>query len=249
MEQIVVKSQAELDSINTDYNGRIIIEFGTPYKRAVVNRRFRFSIVARENSSVEAWGNSSVEAWGNSSVVAWGNSSVVARENSSVVAWGNSQVVDYTDTHDIKTNGNARIVYEPKTIDEYLDYYGIDKIGDYVRLYKAVHKRSDSYVSDFDKDFTYTVGSVVESMNGFNTDVFDDCGAGLHIAYKEWCVDYGRDWDDLAILEVEAEIKSIIVPLLNPGKVRAPKVKVIREVPLDECGLLGKMIAKRRAEK
>lgn len=39
---IEVKSQAEFDAIPIDYIGRIIIEFGTRYNRAVVNRKFRF---------------------------------------------------------------------------------------------------------------------------------------------------------------------------------------------------------------
>ena len=71
MKEKIVTSQAELDAIPVDFDGRIIIKFGTPYNRAVVNRRFMRSVVA----------------WGNSSVVARENSSVVARENSSVEAW------------------------------------------------------------------------------------------------------------------------------------------------------------------
>ncbi len=63
-----------------------------------------------------------------------------------------------------------------------------------------------------------------------------------------WCLDWGRNWKDLAILEVEAEIDSIVLPTHSDGKVRAPKVKVLREVPLEECGLYGNMLAKRKKE-
>ena len=72
------------------------------------------------------------------------------------------------------------------------------------------------------------------------------CGHGIHISYKEWALDYGKNWNDLAILEVEADISSIIVPLNGSGKVRTDKVLVLREVPLEECGLLGKIMAKKR---
>ena len=320
MEEIIVKSQAELDALPTDYDGRIYIEFGTPYNRAVVKRRFKYSVVAwgnssvvawgnssvearknssvearenssvvawenssvearenssvvawenssvvaRENSSVEARGNSSVEAWGNSSVVAWENSSVEAWKNSSVEAWenssveargnssvearGNAQVVDEARNGAVSVSGNARIVYNPRNISEYLKHHGIDATDGKTRLYKAVHKKKDTYVDDRDSKFTYTIGEEAHA-DKLDTNNQEDCGNGIHMAYKEWCVDYGREWEDLAILEVEAEVSGIVVPLGGRGKVRAEKVLVLREVPLEECGLLGKILAKRMKEK
>ena len=229
MKDIIVKSQEELDKLPVDYDGRIIIEFGTPYNRAVVNRRFMRSVVAR--------GNSSVVAWDNSSVVAWDNSSVVAR--------GNSQVTDATRSHKVSVAGNARIVYNPRNIEEYLDHYGIEHDGKTAKLYKAVHKRDGEYLSDWDSDFEYAIGETAVA-SGLDTGIEEDCGRGIHMAHKAWCVDYGRAWSDLAILEVEAEIDGIIVPIDALGKVRAKSVKVLREVPLSECGLYGKMIMKRR---
>ena len=261
MKEITVTSQAELDALPIDYDGRIIIKFGTPYNRAVVNRRFKYrveargnsSVVARGNSSVVAWENSSVvarenssvEAWGNSSVVAWGNSSVVARGNSSVRASGNTQVVDSTRDHDIETSGNARIVYNPRNIEEYLQHYGIEQTDGKVKLYKAVHKRDGRYFSDHDNSFEYTIGKEAAAKR-LDTDTGHDCGQGIHIAHKAWVLDYGRGWSDLAIIEVEADISKIIVPKDCSGKVRTDKVLVIREVPLEECGLLGKILAKRK---
>lgn len=64
MEEIIVTNQAQLDEVPVDYNGRIIIKFGTPYNRAVVKRKYVFAVVAWENSSVEAWGNSTVGGMG-----------------------------------------------------------------------------------------------------------------------------------------------------------------------------------------
>ena len=294
MQEIRVKSQAEFDAIPVDYNGRIYIEFGTPFNRAVVNRKFNFasvvawgnssvvawenssveargnssvvawgnssvvawensSVVARENSSVEAMGNSSVEAWenssvearGNSSVVAWGNSSVVAWENSSVSASGNSQICDCTRTHKITTSANSRIVYTPRNIDEYCEHHQIERTENTVKLYKAVHKQDGVYFSDNNNSFKYVIGSVAVA-DSLTAEPTEDCGHGIHMAYKEWCVDYGRGWSDLAIIEVEAEASGIIVPVHGCGKVRAAQVKVLREVPLEECGLFGKLLAKKR---
>ena len=269
MKEIVVKSQSELDALPIDFDGRIIVKFGTRYNRAVINRRFLYSVeawgnssvVARENSSVVAWGNSSVEAWGNSSVEARENSSVVARENSSVVAWenssvvawenssvvasGNSQICDCTNSHKITTAANSRIVYNPRNIDEYCDHHQIDNDETTAKLYKAVHKREGRYFSDNDSSFEYVIGGVAVA-DGLTTDTTEDCGHGIHMAHKAWCVDYGRDWKDLAIIEVEAEKSGIVVPVPGCGKVRAAQVKVLREIPLEECGLIGKIIAKKK---
>ena len=261
MNEKIVTSQAELDAIPVDYNGRIIIKFGTPDKRAVVNKKYLVSVCAYGNSSVVAWDNSTVEAWDNSSVVAWDNSSVVARNNSSVVAWdnssvearnnssvvayGNSQVVDAYRSGNIKVSGNARIVYNPDNITDWASANGITITDGKIRLYKAVHKRDGKYVADWDNDFIYTIGAVAEA-NGFTTDPAEDCGRGIHMATLGWSAMYGQGWGDIALLELEADADEIVVPLHETGKVRAPKALVIREVPLKEAGIMGKILAKRR---
>ena len=263
MKEIICASQAELDAVAVDFDGRVIIKFGTPYNRAVVNRRFKYPVEAWGNSSVEAWGNSSVEARDNSSVVAWDNSSVEARDNSSVVAWGNSsvvawgnssveardnsQIVDAARNNNIEISGNARIVYNPSNIDEYIDFYGLDATDTTVKLYKAVHFCGGVYCSDYNYEFIYPIGDVVTPDNGFAESVQIECGAGIHLAYKTWAVGYGAYWPDLAILECECEKSDVLVPLYGDGKVRARKAKVLREVPLEECGLYAEIIAKRRA--
>ena len=260
MNEIICTNQAELDAVSVDFDGRVIIKFGTPYSRATVNRRFKrsveawgnsfvvawenSSVVARGNSSVEAWGNSSVEAWGNSSVVAWENSSVVALGNSFVVARGNSQVVDAVHKGNIKTSGNARVVYNPANIDEYIEFHGLDATADTVKLYKAVHLVDGEYCADWCY-FIYKIGDMAVP-DGFCEDLFNSCGAGIHLANMDWALRYGQSWADLAILELECDKADVLVPLYSDGKVRARKAKVIREVPLEECGLFGKIIAKRR---
>lgn len=63
---------------------------------------------------------------------------------------------------------------------------------------------------------------------------------------SQWAAMYGKDWDDLALLELEAEASEIVVPLFEPEKVRAAEAKVIREVPLEEAGVMGEIIKRAR---
>ena len=255
MNEKIVTSQAELDAIPVDYNGRIIIKFGTPAKRAVVNKKYLRSVCAYDNSSVEAWGNSSVCAHDNSSVCAYENSSVCAHDNSSVEARGNSsveahdnsQVVDAQRRGNIKVFGNARIVYNPDNIADWASANGITITDGKIRLYKAVHKREGKYVADWDNDFIYTIGAVAEA-NGLTTNPAAGCGRGIHMATLGWSAVHGQGWGDIALLELEADADEIVVPLYETGKVRAPKALVIREVPLEEAGIMGKILAKRRTK-
>ena len=201
------------------------------------------SVVAWENSSVEAWENSSVEAWENSSVVAWGNSSVEAWENSSVVANANVQVVDRQLCGKIQISGNARIVYMPKNIENFMNFYGIKHTKKKATFYKAVRKINNKYVSNHDCNFVYEIGKT--KKENCDTNVNIECSNGIHISHLNWALNFGCAWSNLAILEVETDISDIVLPNNSDGKVRTSKVKVIREVPLDECGIYGKILAKR----
>ena len=262
--EIEVFSQRELDEIPVDFHGRILIKFGTQANKAIVDKRYpNSSVEARENSSVEAWENSSVVARGNSSVEAWENSSVVAWENSSVVAWenssveargnssvegsGNAQIVDVEERGTVSVKGNARIVYNPKTPEEYAESYGLTCSDGYMRVFKAVRKCGDRYLSDRDNKFEYFIGETINA-DGLDVSRFNSCGKGIHAAHMAWCLDYGRDWRNLAILEIEMPMETMVVPV-ESGKVRADHCRVIREVPLEECGVYGKIIAKRKAAK
>ena len=237
MNEKIVTSQAELDAIPVDYNGKIIIKFGTPAKRAVVNKKYL--------RPVEAYGNSTVWAYGNSRVWAYENSTVSAYGNSTVEAYGNSQVVDVYKRGNITVSGNARIVYNPDNITDWASANGITITDGKIRLYKAVHKRDGKYVAEWDNDFIYTIGAIAEA-DGFTTDPAEGRGQGIHMATLGWSAAYGRGWGDIALLELEADADEIVVPLYETGKVRAPKALVIREVPLKEAGIMGKILAKRK---
>lgn len=107
--EITVKTQKELDMVPLDFKGRIYIEFGTYYHPAFVKNKYYRRVVA----------------FGNSSVVAFGKSSVEARDNSSVAGSGNAQICDRLSGGRIEISGNARIVYMPKSIFDYCDFYGL----------------------------------------------------------------------------------------------------------------------------
>ena len=201
-----------------------------------------------------AWGNSSVEARENSSVVAWENSSVEARENSSVVAWGNSsvdgngnsQINDRSNNNaKIKISGNSRIVYNPKNINDFIDFYGIKHTKTKAIFYKAVRKVGGKYLADYDRNFEYIIGEN-KKVDYIDKDINETCGRGIHISHLNWALNFGRSWDNLAIIEVETKIEDIVCPVGTDGKVRTSQVKVLREIPLEECGVYGKILAKQR---
>ena len=203
------------------------------------------NVVAWNNSNVEAWDSSNVEAWDSSNVKAWGSSSVEAYDNSSVEAYGNCQVLNAERKNEsITVHANARIVYNPANIEEWADWYGIPITDGKIKLYKAVHKIKDMYFADFNREFEYTIGETVVA-DCFSLDNTEECVHGIHMAVKAYAVDYGKSWADMAILELEADASEVVVPLYNCWKARAPKVKVIREVPLSELGKMGEFYAKR----
>ena len=107
-----------------------------------------------------------------------------------------------------------------------------------VRYYKAVHKRNGRYMSGWDAKTEYHVGEWIEA----ETDGDPDHVAvkGLHVASLDFAVNYGKDWKDAAILEVETDIHDVIVPDAK-DQVRTRRFRVVREVPSEE-------IANRAAE-
>lgn len=207
-------------------------------------------IFASEHSTVVAWGNNSeiyskgyshVIVYGKSTVEAWENSSVEVYEGGSVVAHGNSQVINHSPNTHIKVYNNAREILMPKHVYEFLDFYKIKHNKTTATFYKAVRKTSDGvYYSDRCPEFIYTIGEYKEEV--CDTNVYELCASGIHISPLDWALWYSADWENCAILEVETNIEDIVIPLYSEGKVRTPKVKVIREVPPEEWGFFGKLL-------
>lgn len=161
--EIVVKSQEEFSMIPDNFQGRIYIEFETPWDPAIINRTFVRS----------------VEAAGNTQVV-------------------NCQPTDAR----IEITGNARIVYNPKTIKEYMSFYDIKHDKKTGRFFKAVRRWDDgTYHSDHDSNFCYVVGKTVTER--CDPDVKEDCSYGIHMSHLAWALGYGDNWKNIAILELE----------------------------------------------
>lgn len=202
-------------------------------------------IEAWENSHIKAWENSSVVAWENSIVEARGNSNIEARDNSHIKATANAQVVDRHNKvyGKIQINGNARIVYIPKNINEFMDFYDIKHTKTRAIFYKAVHRttRKDVFKSDYNPRFKYVVGETKKEKCDIDTTC--DCSYGIHISHLDYALDFGSNWNDLAIIECETKISDIVMPENTADKVRTSEIKVLREIPLEECGTYGKILA------
>ena len=203
------------------------------------------TVRAYNNSTVEAYNNSTVEACGNSTVEACGNSTVRAYNNSTVRAYGNVQVLDRQHNGKINISENSRIVYMPKNINEFIDFHNIKHTKTTAIFYKAVRKDANGvYRADRDNSFIYEIGKYKTEQ--CDPDTEEDCSCGIHISTLKWALNYGKRWNNLAILELKTKISDIVLPKNSDEKVRTSKVKVLREVPLQECRIHGKILAKRR---
>lgn len=166
MNEIIVKTQEELDNVPLDYHGRIIIKFGTWLDPAVLKKSYDYaSAVLRGNASAVLRDNASAELW----------------DNASAEASGNAQIVDVCRSGRASISGNARVVYLPQTLEEFISHYGIKGDGE-ITLYKAVHKHNEQYFSDYDDEFEYRIGETAVPDNGFDDDAHEKCGAGINMA-------------------------------------------------------------------
>jgi len=231
--EIIVRTQKEWDNIPKEFDGYIYIQNADSC--IIVAERKGISVVARGSASVVARDYSSVVAGDNASVEAW--------EHASVVAGGNVQIIKDSDCTNLKVRGNARIVTPPDTVQEYCDFYGITIKNDQTRLYKAV--KSD-YSAFHDSNFKYKIGETFTS--DCNDSREKQCSFGLHVSHIDWALNFGRsnNIDSFKILECAVPIDKIIVPKNSDGKIRTSELTVLREVPLEECGVMGKIILKQR---
>lgn len=234
--------------------------------KGLIIARDNSSVIAKDNSQVTAYDNAKIVALHNSFITSFGNSQVLASgevmaktfNTSSVFAEENSVVSLFDDScATIKgksfispyDNNNITgyivpdtIPKKPITIEDYIQYHNLSTSEGKVRLYKVVRKSNGKYYSDHDKKIEYKIGQeVMADSLEINPDI--PHGAGINMAHLTWCLLYGEMWGNAAILEVEADIEGAVV-LTQGGKIRTAKCTVIREIPLDECGIYGQIIAK-----
>ena len=98
----IVKSQKELDEIQFNFNGYIIIEFGDntsgparvirTYDNAVIRVRRNSLVYIEAYNIVEAFDNAEIIAYHKAIVYAYGDSKVIARDETYIFAYGNSKI-------------------------------------------------------------------------------------------------------------------------------------------------------------
>ena len=92
----------------------------------------------------------------------------------------------------------------------YSKSYPVKVSGGFARLYKAVHKDKDGkYRADYDKSFAYIISKKVTCECDQQT--LQSCSFGIHVSHLQWAVNFGKSWDDLAILEeIEIDLMDIL---------------------------------------
>jgi len=195
----------------------------------------------RESSQVrEMWDSSQVRVMRESSQVElYGESMVSARSAKKIICHGYNVVkINKSDEKDVTVvmNKDSHLIIIPDFVidsfKEYQKHYPTKVDGKKAIFYKAVKKEGDIYISSYTKDFTYVVG---EEKTEKCAPVKDGaCASGIHISPKSWALNFGSGWENMALLEVEVAIKDIVVSKDTDGKIRASKVKVLREVPKEE---------------
>jgi hypothetical protein len=125
-----------------------------------------------------------------------------------------------------------KAIYAPVTFESYAKLYPVKTIKVKAIMYKTVHKVDGRYLSDKDLSFEYKIGKKKTEEVDPSTSI--SCTKGMHVSHKLWAIEFGRNWDDVALLECEVPIKDIVVSSDTDGKVRTSSLKVLREVPKEE---------------
>lgn len=229
-------------AIMNDYSTAILYGFTHAIlynKTAAVLQNYSTAILYG-STTAELYCNSRATMHDYSTAKLYGYSSAALYDYASAELFEMAQAL-VNNTDSIATNGASRVLIRPQTIAQFMDFYDIKHTDDTATMYKAVHKSKETgeLFSDHNYDFKYIVGEF--KTETCDSDSLKRCSNGIHITTLKYALDYGYDWSDLAILEVETKIDDIVLPKNSEGKVRTSKIKVIREVPLEECGLYGKM--------
>lgn len=201
------------------------------YNHSIVTLYSSSVATAFDYSTVKAYDTSFIKAFDSATVSSYDLSVVTTYSEGAISAYGSSQVINLNHNK-ITLSGLAREVTLPENIEEYSNWYNIPIIDGKIKLYKAVHKDADGYYSNYDPNFRYSIRAEYEI--DCDKDTNDECGYGLHASRLDWAIDYGHDWSNAAILEVEIPVECIVVPKNGNGKIRTSKLKVLREVPKEE---------------
>ena len=192
--------------------------------------------VMRESSQVkEMRGSSQVkEMWGSSIV-----SKILGQKNKISCFGFNYLFIERgVDVSGIKLNDTSQIILfdsfrTSPTIQFYLKNYPVKESDGILTIFKSVHKTKDGrYLSNHDRNFEYKIGE--KKTHAVSKNIDDSCDVGIHGSHLQWAVNFGKSWDDMAILELEVPMDSVVVAKDCDGKIRTGVAEVIREVPIEE---------------
>jgi hypothetical protein len=195
----------------------------------------------RESSTVaEMWGSSTVaEMWGSSTVAALYADAMVSAYGTNKITCHGYNIVKTSDSNQknltLVMSKNSHLIVIPDfkgTWEDYTNRYPVEVKRGKAIMYKAVHKIKGKYIADYDRKTEYVVGKTHTKDTAPRE--HGSCSYGLHVAHKSWARAFGSSWDDIALLECEVPVKSIVVADDCDGKVRTSTLKVLREVPESE---------------
>ena len=251
--KLVITTQSELDAIKLDFNGEIVITggtIGTPIKlkeyypdaEVILSGNAVVSMYGKSQVNV-MWESSQVkEMWGSSQVKEMWGSSLVAKilgQNNKVSCFGFNYlfVEKGVSVSGIKLNDTSQIIFfdsfkTSPSIQFYLKNYPVKESGGMLTMFKSVHKTDTGFISDHDRSFRYEIGETKTHAVSQNLD--DSCDVGIHVSHLQWAVDFGKSWNDMAILELEVPMDWAVVAKDCDGKVRTGVARVVREVPIEE---------------
>ena len=95
-----------------------------------------------------------------------------------------------------------------------------------IRSYKLVTKDG---VGPFNRGLTYAVGEEV-SVDDFNSDPAEDCGAGINLGTLDWCLRHYEPSYRILIAEHTAD-DIVCVPIAGGGKYRVKRCRIVGEKP------------------
>lgn len=197
-------------------------------------------VLAFDNSNIIARGRSEVSSHDFSKVRAYENSKVTVLGGCMIEAHGNAQVLLYDDSAKISTEGSARVVHMPRNMAEYADFYGIRIEDEQAILYKAVQRNGEQYFAEDNPETAYLIGQVF--CHDCDPNIKKDSSYGIQVSHLPWALRSARQYANPAILECSVPISDIIVPRSLTGELRTSRMMVLREIPLAECGAMGKVL-------
>jgi len=93
-----------------------------------------------------------------------------------------------------------------------------------IRAYKLVNEHDEGI---YNGGLKYVIGEFVE-VSEFNTDITEQCSAGINLATLDWCLREWREGHKILICEFTAA-DIVAIPTATDGKFRVRRCKVIGE--------------------